>query len=241
MIKLQAAIKYGEEEYSAAKTLVEQLPKEEPDYEVKMGCLLFQEEQYEEACRRFTSAMQVLGYQPDLSYNIALCFYSLKNYSQALKHIAEIIERGIREHPELSVGMTTEGIEVRSVGNTLILQQSALVEAFNLKAAIQFQLKNLEGAQDALTDMPPRTDEELDLVTLHNQALVNMEARPSEGFEKLAFLLQQDPFPPVTFGNLLLLYCKYEYFDLAADVLAENAHLTYKFLSPVSSFCLYII
>lgn len=25
-----------------------------------------------------------------------------------------------------------------------------------------------------------------------------------------------------------------QYFDLAADVLAENAHLTYKFLSPVS-------
>ncbi|KAG7273099.1 hypothetical protein CRUP_024829, partial [Coryphaenoides rupestris] len=222
MIKLQAAIKYGEEEYSAAKTLVEQLPPEEPDYEVKMGCLLYQEEQYEEACRRFTSAMQVLGYQPDLSYNMALCFYSMKNYSQALKHIAEIIERGIREHPELSVGMTTEGIEVRSVGNTLILQQTALVEAFNLKAAIQFQLKNRE----------TRTIPELDPVTLHNQALVNMERRPSEGFEKLAFLLQQDPFPPVTFGNLLLLYCKYEYFDLAADVLAENAHLTYKFLSP---------
>ncbi|CAL8275199.1 unnamed protein product [Lota lota] len=232
MIKLQAAIKYGEEEYSAAKTLVEQLPQDEPDYEVKMGCLLYQEEQYEEACRRFTSAQQVLGYQPDLSYNMALCFYSMKNYSQALKHIAEIIERGIREHPELSVGMTTEGIEVRSVGNTLILQQTALIEAFNLKAAIQFQLKNLEGAQDALTDMPPRTDEELDPVSLHNQALLNMERRPSEGFEKLAFLLQQDPFPPVTFGNLLLLYCKYEYFDLAADVLAENAHLTYKFLSP---------
>ena len=30
----------------------------------------------------------------------------------------------------------------------------------------------------------------------------------------------------------MLLYCKYEYYDLAADVLAENAHLTYKFLSP---------
>lgn len=26
-----------------------------------------------------------------------------------------------------------------------------------------------------------------------------------------------------------------QYFDLAADVLAENAHLTYKFLSPVSN------
>ena len=30
-----------------------------------------------------------------------------------MKHIADIIERGIRDHPELSVGMQTEGIEVR--------------------------------------------------------------------------------------------------------------------------------
>ena len=29
-----------------------------------------------------------------------------------------------------------------------------------------------------------------------------------------------------------MFYCKYEYYDLAADVLAENAHLTYKYLSP---------
>jgi hypothetical protein len=35
-----------------------------------------------------------------------------------------------------------------------------------------------------------------------------------------------------TFANLLLLYCKHQYYDLAADVLAENAHLTYKFLTP---------
>ena len=34
-----------------------------------------------------------------------------------------------------------------------------------------------------------------------------------------------------TFGNLLLLYIKYQHYDLAADVLAENAHLTLKFLS----------
>ena len=61
---------------------------------------------------------------------------------------------------------------------------------------------------------------------------MNMETRPTDGFGKLQFLLQQNPFPPETFGNLLLLYCKYEYYDLAADVLAENAHLTYKYLSP---------
>ena len=38
--------------------------------------------------------------------------------------------------------MTTEGIDVHSVGNTLVLQQTALIEAFNLKAAIEYQLKN---------------------------------------------------------------------------------------------------
>lgn len=47
-------------------------------------------------------------------------------------------------------------------------------------------------------------------MTLHNQALLNMDSKPTEGFEKLAFLLQQPSFPPVTFGNLLLLYCKHE-------------------------------
>lgn len=54
-------------------------------------------------------------------------------------YTGDIIDRGIREHPELGIGMTTEGIEVRSVGNTLTLHESALVEAFNLKAAIQFE------------------------------------------------------------------------------------------------------
>ncbi|XP_062263605.1 intraflagellar transport protein 70A isoform X1 [Platichthys flesus] len=233
MVKLQASIKYCEEDYSASKSLLEQLPQDDPDCIHNIGCLLYQDGKYEDACKKIMSALQVVGYVPALSYNIALCFYSLKNYAQALKYIGEIIERGMREHPELSVGMTTEGIDVHSVGNTLVLQQTALIEAFNLKAAIEYQLKNsVKRAQESLTDMPPRAEEELDPVTLHNQALVNMDTKPSEGFEKLAFLLQQPSFPPVTFGNLLLLYCKHEYFDLAADVLAENAHLTYKFLSP---------
>lgn len=232
IVKLQAAIKYGEEDLAAAKSLVDQSPPGDPDTEVNLGCLLFKEGRYEEACKKFTTAMQVEGYVPDLSYNIALCFYRLKQYALALKHIAEIIERGIREHPELSVGMNTEGIEVRSVGNTITLHETALIEAFNLKAAIEYQLKNFDAAKEALTDMPPRGEEELDPVTLHNQALMNMETLPTEGFEKLQFLIQQNPFPPETFGNLLLLYCKHEYYDLAADVLAENAHLTYKYLTP---------
>lgn len=91
-----------------------------------------------------------------------------------------------------------------------------------------------EAAREALTDMPPRAEEELDAVTLHNQALMNMDSRASEGFEKLQFLLQQNPFPPETLANLLLLYCQYEYHHLAADVLADYQHLTPKYLSTVS-------
>merc|ERR1712038_1453720 len=58
-----------------------------------------------------------------------------------------------------------------------------------------------------------------------------MEDNPTEGFRKLNFLLHQKPSPPETFANLLLLYCKYSYFDLAADVLAENADLTFKVMN----------
>ncbi|XP_011644385.1 tetratricopeptide repeat protein 30A isoform X1 [Pogonomyrmex barbatus] len=230
--KLQAAIKYGQEDMVAAKNLVDQCPADDVDTEINLGCLLYKEEQYEQALKKFANALQIAGFRPHLSYNVALCYFKLKEYAASLKHIASIIEHGIREHPELSVGMATEGIEVRSVGNTLTLHETALTEAFNLKAAIEYQLQNYDAAKEALTDMPPRSEEELDAVTLHNQALINMDTKPSEGFEKLQFLLQQNPFPPETFANLLLLYCKYQYYDLAADVLAENVHLTYKYLTP---------
>ncbi|XP_035726099.1 tetratricopeptide repeat protein 30A-like isoform X2 [Vespa mandarinia] len=230
--KLQAAIKYGQEDMVAAKNLVDQCPLDDVDTEVNLGCLLYKEEEYEQALKKFSNALQITGFKPHLSYNVALSYFKLKEYAASLKHIADIIEQGIREHPELGVGMATEGIEVRSVGNTLTLHETALTEAFNLKAAIEYQLQNYEAAKEALTDMPPRSEEELDAVTLHNQALLNMDTKPSEGFEKLQFLLQQNPFPPETFANVLLLYCKYQYYDLAADVLAENVHLTYKYLTP---------
>lgn len=60
----------------------------------------------------------------------------------------------------------TDGMEVRSVGNSQALKETALIEAFNLKAAIEYVMKNMEGAKEALTDMPPRSEEELDPVSV---------------------------------------------------------------------------
>ncbi|XP_018649626.1 hypothetical protein Smp_166420 [Schistosoma mansoni] len=229
--KLNAAIHYGEGDLSGSRSIVEQNSTGDIDSIINLGCLFYREGDYQKACQHFQQAIQTTGYQAQLTYNIALCYYQMKQYAQSLKYIADIIEHGIRDHPELGVGMTTEGLEVRSVGNTMILHETALIETFNLKAAIEFNLKNYTSASEALTDMPPRSEEELDHITLHNQALINMEIEPDIGFQKLQFLLQQETFPSETFANLLLLYIKYEYYDLAADVLAENTTLAYEYLS----------
>jgi len=234
--KLKAAIKYGERDLSAARSLLEECPPDDADTQVNEACVLFAESEYDKALEKFTDVFNTYGYSADLSYNMALCHYRNKQYAPALNDIATIIERGIRDHSELSVGMATEldtkDFKVKSVGNTMVLAETALIEAFNLKSAIEYQLRNVSAALEALTDMPPRSEEELDAVTLHNTALMNMETDPTAGFEKLQYLLQQNPCPPETFGNLLLLYCKYEHYDLAADVMAENFNLTYTVLNP---------
>lgn len=83
-------------------------------------------------------------------------------------------------------------------------------------------------------DLPPRSEPELDPVTLHNLALTDSSGAGT-GLRRLAFLLELGPpaCPPETFGNILLLCCKHEMYDTAADILAEHANLTYKYLSPV--------
>jgi len=48
----------------------------------------------------------------------------------------------VSQHPEMGVGVTTEGIELPSVGNTLTLHETAFIEAFNLKAAFEFDIQN---------------------------------------------------------------------------------------------------
>ena len=102
---------------SHARTIAEGL-SQGPEALITEGCLLFKEEKYEEARNKFQDAMNASGYNCALAYNIALCFYKQKQLAPSLKHIADIIEKGVREHPELGVGSNSEGVEVKSVGNT---------------------------------------------------------------------------------------------------------------------------
>ncbi|KAI9159576.1 hypothetical protein H9P43_008916 [Blastocladiella emersonii ATCC 22665] len=227
--RLQAAIKYESDDVTGCRVLIDQCAQDDVDTIFNQACLLYKEGKYADALVRFNEAAKRQGYHPELFYNMALCAYQRREYVTSLKFIADIIEHGIRDYPDLNVGVLPE--EILSVGNTVSLHKSFLVEAFNLKAAIEYNLKNFVAAKEALQDMPPRLEEELDPVTLHNQALVHMDTEPATGFEKLIFLLQQVPCPPETFGNLLLLYLKFEYYDAAADLLAENSGLARAVLS----------
>nr|CCA19244.1 hypothetical protein ALNC14_053870 [Albugo laibachii Nc14] len=229
---LHAAVYYEQDDLKATRSILERCVAQDPTTLVFEGAIAYKEGDFQHARNKFSDAIQVLGYHADLAYNVALCLFKQQQYGNAMRQIAEIIEKGVCEHPELSVGSKNEtNLEVVSVRNSASLRSSALVEAFNLKAAIEFEMKNTQGARDALLDMPPRQEEELDPVSLHNIGLINMDKDPNSGLKKLNFLLQNPPFPVETFSNLLILYIKHGFHDLMADVLAENAHLTFQLLS----------
>ncbi len=118
--------------FAGCKRLLEKLPAGSSDGTLGAACLLYKEGDHEGARKLFTTAINAMGYQPELAYNIALCYYQVKQYGPALKHIAEIIERGVREHPELSVGAAADGAGVRSVGNSQVHIHKALLPVLHV-------------------------------------------------------------------------------------------------------------
>lgn len=232
VMQLQSAIYFSNEDYSASQSMLLQRQVGTAHTLNDEGCLLYQANLYDDALQRFFSSLQT-GFNPLSAYNAALCHYKKKEYSQALNLIGEIIERGIRNYPELGIGAQaeTEG-GARSVGNPPSLSCSGLVQALNLKAAIEYQEGNVLASREALMDLPPRSEPELDPVTLHNMSLTGDQSNGTVKLRRLAFLLELGPIcPQETFSNLLILCCKHEMFDTAADILAEHAQLTYKYLS----------
>lgn len=208
MLHLQAAIRYVQDDIAGTQTFLTQADSSTPETIIAHAGVLFKEGKYEEAYANYEVAIGLIGHVPDMMYNMALCHYKLKRYADAMKLCNDIIEKGVREHPELSVGSSAGNSEVRSVGNSQTLRETCLLEAFNLKAAIEYSTGDVEAALEALNDMPPRDEAELDSITLHNSALCSVDKDPSSGFKKLQHVLRNPPHPPETLGNLVLLYIK---------------------------------
>lgn len=233
VLQLQSAIYFSNEDYTASQSILMKRQSGTAQTLNDEGCLLYQANLYDDSLQRFFLSLQT-GFNPLTAYNSALCHYRKKEYSQALNMIGEIIERGIRNYPELGIGAQaeTEG-GARSIGNPPALSLSGLVQALNLKAAIEYHEGNVDQAREALMDLPPRSEPELDPVTLHNMALTAENMTGTVKLRRLAFLLELGPICPLeNFSNLLILCCKNEMFDTAADILAEHAQMTYKYLSP---------
>ena len=56
----------------------------------------------------------MVGQSAELAYATAVCQYRQRDYPAALASLAEIVEQGVQQHPELGIGTQTEGMEVRS-------------------------------------------------------------------------------------------------------------------------------
>ena len=227
VMALQAAIHFDADSLTDAASSLAQC---EPDDNVMhaRACLQYKEKKYEAAASTFTLVQSSSGQQPDITYALATCLYQQKQYTAALKLLTDHIERMVKLHPQLAVGARMDSAHVLSVGNSAALKESYLIEAFNLKAAIEYNMQSPAHAKESLLDMPPRDEAELDIVTLHNTALLHMDEQPAENLNKLQFVLQAGGahFPREAFHNLLLFYAKYNHLALAADTMAENAHLT---------------
>ena len=102
--------------------------------------ICFHKGNFEDAREKYIEALNTRGYKADLAYYIALCSSQLTQFGTALTSTTEIIDRGVQEPPELSVGSNADGIEVRSVGNSPVLQETYLIEAFNLKVRYRERL-----------------------------------------------------------------------------------------------------
>ena len=230
VINLQFAIKYQMNELYNAHILLNNSDPEKEETLISQGCIMYKENKFEDAKNKFEEAKKLCD-SPFIEYNIGVCCYKLKMLSAACSCFQNILEKAAKNYPEIIVQNRIEGIKAASLANSPALYESCLIEAYNLKAAIDYMLTNFQESKEALNDMPPRDDEELDSVTLHNLSLVNIDKDPDDSFKKLNFLLKKQLCPPEALSNLLILYCKYEQYDLAHDVLSENEELKMKYMT----------
>ena len=234
---LQAAIRYAEEDVQSAKSLLAENDQEDMDVMLDQACVLYKEDRFEMALEKYLEVKRVHGFIPEVAYCIALCYYRMNKFGEAVQMIAELKTQAAREHPELLRSLAGDSVDFDAQGLIQKAKDAFLVEGLNLMSAVEYDQRHFKEARDVLRELPKRNEEELDPVTLHNTALVTMEDDPSSSFNKLTFLLQQQPCPPETFRNLLLGYCKFEYYSLAADLLAENTDLAMKTMGkPMMDF-----
>ncbi|EAY01289.1 hypothetical protein TVAG_395360 [Trichomonas vaginalis G3] len=232
VVVLQAAIRYAQEDIQSAKSGLAAADQTDVNVMLDNACILYKEDRFEQALEVYMEIKRVHGFMPEVAYCIALCYYRLNRITEAQQMIAEIKSQAGRAHPELLRNVVGDAVDFDAQGLISKARDAFFVEGVNLLSAIEYDQHHKKEAKEALKELPCRNEEDLDPVTLHNTAIVNMEDDPTSSFTKLSFLLNQDITPPETFRNLLLGYCKFEYYTYAADLLAENTERAHESMDP---------
>ena len=156
---LQFAIKYQMNDLSDSEKILNNALEDRQDTLVCRGCVLYKDNKFEDAKKVFTNA-KGLGESPDIEYNIGVCCYKMKMLSSAHNCIQNIIEDANKNHPDIVLkSRIYPGMPRQSLANSPALYESCLIEAYNLKAAIDYHLNNIElyqkinELQKRITDM----------------------------------------------------------------------------------------
>ena len=67
----------------------------------------------------------------ELFYNLALTHFELQEYPQSVEHLDRILSKAYETYPQLTLPFSEQT-------TSEILRKTSLIEALNLKAAIQF-------------------------------------------------------------------------------------------------------
>jgi len=98
----------------------------------------------------FKDAAKTSGFNAELFYNIALCYYEMGIFSEAYFYLDTIIRRAYEMYPKLKL-VTAENPIFEKNDKTLaqqILRETAIVEALNLKASILYNQGDISAAKE---------------------------------------------------------------------------------------------
>ena len=189
----------------------------EDDYEtlISQANEEFHSAQFNDALSTYKGAKLLkVGNTPMLNYYIALCHYKLSEHDKALELVADIV---------CSDADRNDDLDSEEDG-----KESFLVEATNLKAAILYAIGRYDDAKETLSCF----GENLDTVTIHNDAILHFDDDPIIVLQKLEFLLSNESFPPETLSNLLSLYIRQGHDNLSADTFENHKTAAKQILSP---------
>nr|PIM00388.1 tetratricopeptide repeat-containing protein [Toxoplasma gondii COUG] len=170
------------------------------------GGRFWKEKMFDLALEAFQRIMKTNGFEPQMAYNIALCHYEQRQFVSCLQYIGEIAKMAMEKHPDLNNGSSgkpgKENSKIWFGKTSSFMKKSALVEAFNLRRAIDFLVGKVDEAAGKLELIPLRLPDTFDKVTIHNQALFQSEHNAGATLDKLRSLVENPPCLPEVLVNL---------------------------------------